>query len=247
MAGDWIKMRTTIRRNPKTLMMANHLSVNRNFMNWWSDPVQRTCNDSVTEIVTFSNVARVTVCGLLEVWGSLNESLNSDGFVRGMSLLTLDDMAEIPGFGEAMEFVGWVEETPEGLVFPNFSEHNVPEKERPKAKSNAERQAEYRERQKAKKEESNESNESNGREEKRRIKKNNKRKVTLPDDFDVSERVQRWADEKGYSRLGEHLENFKLAAESKSYTYADWDSAFMRAVRENWAKLPVDGYQGQSL
>lgn len=132
-------------------------------MDWWSDPQQMTCNENVTEIVTFQNVTRVTVCGLLELWGALQSTIKSDGKVEFMRLIDIDDITEIPNFGEAMESVGWVIEEEQGLVFPNFSEHNVPDSERKPAMTNAERQAKYRDRKKR-----NGSNESNGREEKRR-------------------------------------------------------------------------------
>ena len=59
----------------------------------------------------------------------------------------------------------------------------------------------------------------------------------LPDDFGISESVKAWATEKGHSRLPEHLEAFKAKARAKGYAYADWDAAFMEAVRNDWAKL----------
>lgn len=62
-------------------------------------------------------------------------------------------------------------------------------------------------------------------------------KTTLPADFAVSERVANWAREKGFSQLDKHLDHFRLSAQAKGYTYADWDSAFMKAVSDNWAKL----------
>lgn len=62
-------------------------------------------------------------------------------------------------------------------------------------------------------------------------------KTTIPDDFAISERVEAWAKQKGFGRLTEHLESFKRKAMAKAYEYADWDSAFMEAIREDWAKL----------
>jgi hypothetical protein len=62
-------------------------------------------------------------------------------------------------------------------------------------------------------------------------------KAGLPEDFGVSERVRAWATEKGYGQLPEHLEAFKRKAAANGYTYADWDAAFMEAIREDWAKL----------
>lgn len=64
-------------------------------------------------------------------------------------------------------------------------------------------------------------------------------KSVLPNDFSISDRVKAWAAEKGHDRLDQHLESFRAKATAKGYTYADWDAAFMEAIRENWAKLPT--------
>ncbi|QIL72300.1 hypothetical protein G7048_19235 [Diaphorobacter sp. HDW4B] len=53
----------------------------------------------------------------------------------------------------------------------------------------------------------------------------------------MSARVVAWAAEKGYSQLPEHLDAFKRKVQANAYTYADWDSAFMEAIREDWARL----------
>lgn len=154
MAGDWIKMRRGLRHDPKVVAMARELSFRRDFMDWWGDPVRVTCHENVTEIVTFANVTRVTVASLLDVWSALNNSISSDGRAPFMTLDDLDGIAEIPGFGEAMESVGWViDHGAEGLEFPNFAEHNSPSKSRRgKAKSDAERAREYRARKRAERE-----------------------------------------------------------------------------------------------
>ncbi len=64
-----------------------------------------------------------------------------------------------------------------------------------------------------------------------------KEKTYLPSDFTISERVIRWANEKGYRDLNKHLDNFILVAQSNNYKYTDWDAAFMRAIKDNWAKV----------
>lgn len=62
-------------------------------------------------------------------------------------------------------------------------------------------------------------------------------KTTIPDDFGVSDRVREWAKKNKHTRLDEHMEAFRIKAAKQGYTYADWDAAFMEAVRENWANL----------
>ena len=62
-------------------------------------------------------------------------------------------------------------------------------------------------------------------------------KTTIPDDFRISERVRTWAAKGGYTRLDEHLDAFRRKCEANGYKKVNWDSAFMEAVREDWAKL----------
>lgn len=67
-----------------------------------------------------------------------------------------------------------------------------------------------------------------------------KAKTPLPEGFGISDRVKAWAEREGHApRLDQHLTSFLLKAGKHGYAYADWDAAFMEAVRENWAKLPA--------
>jgi hypothetical protein len=59
----------------------------------------------------------------------------------------------------------------------------------------------------------------------------------IPENFEASERVRKWAASKGFTRLDEHLDAFKRKSVAKGYMNASWDDAFMEAVREDWAKL----------
>jgi hypothetical protein len=67
----------------------------------------------------------------------------------------------------------------------------------------------------------------------------------LPPDFGISDRVRSWAKERSLDRLEEHLEHFRLKAGAKGYKNADWDLAFMGAVRDDWAKLRSSSNAGQ--
>lgn len=67
------------------------------------------------------------------------------------------------------------------------------------------------------------------------------RKSAMPADFGISDRVRAWAAERGYGQLTEHLEAFKRKVAANGYTYVDWDSSFMEAIREDWAKLRGGG------
>ena len=73
--------------------------------------------------------------------------------------------------------------------------------------------------------------------EKKREEKKKNRETSIPTNFCVSDRVKKWAKEKGYTNLEDHLEAFKLSCSAKGYKYINWDSAFMKAIRDNWAKI----------
>ena len=72
-------------------------------------------------------------------------------------------------------------------------------------------------------------------------------KIPLPEGFGVSDRVRLWAEAKGYDRLQERLEHFASKARAKGYLYADWDEAFMEAVRKDWAELNGKVPTGRSV
>jgi hypothetical protein len=71
--------------------------------------------------------------------------------------------------------------------------------------------------------------------EEKRTEKKRVNKTTIPKDFVISDRVISWANQNGYRDLKRHFDNFVLSAQSKGYTYIDWDSALMKAIRDNWA------------
>ena len=66
---------------------------------------------------------------------------------------------------------------------------------------------------------------------------------TLPDDFDISEQVRKWASENNHHNLEIHLDRFIEYAKSNGKKYADWDAAFKRAVREDWGKVNLPTFQ----
>lgn len=169
---DWIKMRTDIYRDPKVCLMADHLMDPKgDLARYVNQNVQ--CNMSVTR-----NVIRcATVGATLAVWGVMRHrgKRNGDDLVcNGVTLAVLDDIADLPGFGDAMEACGWAVQTDEGICFPRFfSEYNVEIDTKGKS-SAAERQARYRQNKKAKSDGGSDVTRDvtrDGREEKRREEK----------------------------------------------------------------------------
>jgi hypothetical protein len=169
---DWIKMRTDLYRDPKVCLMADHLlNLEHDLARYVNQNMQR--NMAVTR-----NVMRcATVGATLAVWGVMRHrgKRNGDDLTcSGVTVQVLDDIADLPGFGEAMQSCGWVAETDEGIVFPRFfAEYNVEIDDKGKS-SAAERQARYRQSQKAKRDGERDATRdvtSDGREEKRREEK----------------------------------------------------------------------------
>jgi hypothetical protein len=145
MPGDWIPMRVNLRRDPKVIRMSKWLCQSREFMDWWSHPQRVTCDECVTEVVTFENVTRVTVASLLDVWGVVNERISEVGEIRNMAVDDIDDICGVPSFGLAMMKVGWIRLSGNSLIFPNFEEINRPAKQRRPGQSSAERTRRWRE------------------------------------------------------------------------------------------------------
>jgi hypothetical protein len=143
MAGDWIKMRTDIYRDPRICVIADFLMAPDGEL---SEYVNQNCQRKMA--VTRNVMRNVTVGALVTVWGVMRLRGKREGddlIARYASLSVIDDVSELPGFGDAMASVGWAEETNEGIVFPRFfTDYNVDPNEDTKAK-NAERQRKFRE------------------------------------------------------------------------------------------------------
>lgn len=95
MAGDWIKMRC----------------------NLWDDPrVARLCD------LTDSGEAAI-VGGLYWLWASADQH-SEDGMMPGLTARSIDRKTGIPGLGDALAAVGWVEFEDDGALIVRFEEHN---------------------------------------------------------------------------------------------------------------------------
>ena len=147
MAGDWIKMRTSLLTNPKVNGIARELECS----SVTGKALSNGYGGAMSEIVTRAVMRHVTVSSLLVVWGAANEHTH-DGVFHNADLSDIDDMTGIPGFGEALAVVGWAvyDQSEQTVTLPNFNEYNTSGSERSAgAKSAAERQKAYRERQKS--------------------------------------------------------------------------------------------------
>lgn len=96
MAGDWIPVLTSLPRSPKVAAIARALGLPR--------------GDSA-------------VGPVLKAWIWAGES-SADGSLTGARLADLDEAAGCPGLGTAMLAVGWLEDGPGGLTFPEWDRYN---------------------------------------------------------------------------------------------------------------------------
>lgn len=135
MAGEWIKVRAALPRDPRVMKMAEAL---------------RKCGsntDDVNENVTLRVTVCVTVVALQTVWCMADEVGKADGndiVISGVNAEHITHDLCLPGFADAMKSVGWLVEDSTGVRFPNLLKYNVLRDST--AVKNAERQRRYRER-----------------------------------------------------------------------------------------------------
>lgn len=95
MAGDWIKMRG----------------------NLWDDP-------RVAKIVDMTESSEAAVIGALYwLWATADQH-TEDGVMPGLTLRSIDRKAGVKGFAEAMCFIEWLADHPEGVRIIDFEKHN---------------------------------------------------------------------------------------------------------------------------
>lgn len=212
MAEDWIKIRTDLYRDPKVCVIADILLDKEG-------QLARYVNQNEQRDMTVTrNVMRNAVVGtLVTVWGVMRQRgkrNDADLICRYCGISVIDDVAEMPGLGEAMRSVDWVIEEDEGIVFPNFFEtYNVDPGMDQKAK-NAERQRKYRERQ--------------------REKNNVTRDVTVTSQSDTEKRREEKSNNTPKSPTGDYDESF----ESFWKIYPRKTSK--KSAHKAWVKLKPD-------
>lgn len=147
MAGEWIKMRTGLVRDPRVITMADFLADQREFMDWISAPAKSVCQENAYSHVTRNVTVALCVTGLLVTWGAAREQgdrFGDDLVLEHCSLDALSTIAGVPKFGDALELVGWAEwASTTSIVLPKFFKDNETPDEKHKRQA-AERQAKFR-------------------------------------------------------------------------------------------------------
>jgi hypothetical protein len=256
MASNWIKMRVSLASDPAVIAMADFLAEQREFMDWLTDPVRRSCNETAYEHVTRNVTVAVTVNALLAFWGVANEVGKPEGddlLVRHASLDSADEASGVPCFGLAMQFVDWaIPEEVDGkrvLRLPKFLINNVPAEDRSK-KTNADRQKRFREKQASLG--NAQSNVTHNvtvthREEKRREEKKELQREVLPDwlpadkwqDFvDHRKAIRKPMTDKARERMLRHLADLKAKGH-------DVVTLMDTAIRSGWQDVYEPKAAGQ--
>lgn len=144
MAREWVKMRSALLTNPKVIRMTRYLLECPEFIEWWTRGTEISCND-LRDVCDVTVVTRVTLASLMCVWSAANEALHDgENIIRGATLFEIDAMAGAPGIGAAMELVGWVVVSADGVYLPNFQEFNTPQSSRAEPMTGAQRTARWR-------------------------------------------------------------------------------------------------------
>lgn len=149
MPETWIKLRDDLDTDPRVARMAALLATTA--VTYVLPAEVRDLFGTVTRAVTRNAMRDITLAGLSRVWSHANRH-TQDGIFRHVELDYLDDLSRIPGFGRAMQAVGWAIHHPESdsIILPNFTEHNAPDKNGARSQTAAaRRQQRYREAQKA--------------------------------------------------------------------------------------------------
>jgi hypothetical protein len=96
MAGDWIAFDKTLPQKPEVSRIARLLGI--------------------------SKAEAVLGCLLVWTWADDN---TTDGTINAAVATDVDDVARIPGFGQAMIDAGWLKADGQGLLFSNWNRWNT--------------------------------------------------------------------------------------------------------------------------
>lgn len=95
MAGDWIKVQTNLRENPKVAMLAEELRIHE-----------------------------MHAMGLLVAFWSWADSQLVSRDAHGVTEKFIDRIVGTPGFASALRKIGWLAGEYPDIILPNFEEHN---------------------------------------------------------------------------------------------------------------------------
>jgi len=231
MAGDWIKMRVDLFTHPKVVRMMSALKAD----------------------------ALRTVGGLMSVW-SLFDAHSIDGSLDAYTPEILDTHLHWEGFAAAMISIGWLIDTGESLMLPEFDTHNG---------ASAKRRAQDKDRKKdVRKTSASEPDKKRTREEKSREEnisskdidapqagvENQKRKCRIPTDFlltpeRLTKAVEYWKSKNRLDLVAvDEFQKFVNHFTSNGKPMLDWEACwrtwYTNAITFNRPQLVTGGLNG---
>lgn len=239
--SGWIKMGVHLRTHPKVVRMASALRADR---------------------------LRV-VGGLWAVW-CIFDAHTDNGLLEGYTLQAIDDDLGWKGFAAAMQSIGWLEECADGLLAPDYDEHNGPSAKRRASetkrkagsrqdagdvRTKAERIADDM-RNKSGQMSASDADTLRAREEKRREEKENigttevvaaaktpRPSRKCPESFVVTEAMDAWANDT-HPRVSIGRETEKFRDHTFKTAISDWPGAWRNWIRkaDEFAATPANGH-----
>ncbi|HEY6020250.1 MAG TPA: hypothetical protein VIY48_10210, partial [Candidatus Paceibacterota bacterium] len=192
-------------------------------MAWMKIDLELPDKPEVHAIAGMLNIDPDMVVGkLIRVWQWFDKH-TTDGNAFGVTYALPDRISGVTGFGEAMAFVGWLEQQDKNLVMPKFDRHTS---ESAKARAlTSDRVAKHKAKTNAK-----DNADGNGdgvsdslpRLDKRKNKKIN---TALPENFTLNDTSIAYANKSGIDIAAE-LKSFSNWHTAKGSTYKDWQAAW---------------------
>lgn len=121
---DFLKVRTMLPHDPRVVRMAELLSRSVPGTPWGhSGDSPGTCGD-MAGTWWGQHGDNVVVGALVRLWSVVRHTCqragDDDALLPHATLETVDSMARCPGIGSALLAVGWLTESPQGVILPGF-------------------------------------------------------------------------------------------------------------------------------
>jgi hypothetical protein len=123
MRVDAIEMRPALLFSPRVQRMVRFLQMEETFSVWSHADRRRDGAPFCRGVLATDLVTRAVVATLMQVWATARV-MAPDGFFEGATREDIDRIAGLPSFALAMEKAGWLEVRLDGVLLPNFEEHN---------------------------------------------------------------------------------------------------------------------------
>ena len=240
MAGEWIAMGADLWTAPEVIRLAafcqQSVSIN-------ADNNTQPCQHPVS-IMSGRFGARCAALGCLyRIWSIIDIHCD-DGILTGYTTKDIDDEVGIAGFCNAMKAVGWLDESPQGLVVPQFEKWFSRSAKRRKLNATYQMESRIKRQQSV----SINADKMLTTEQKRTVQKNKKKPPTplseIPAELDTPEFRTAWTEwQRHRAEIKEPLTPTSISKQLKQF--AEWGparaiSAIEHTIRKGWQGIRED-------